>query len=525
MGTATSLTAARMQEIANSSISGARLENFNLILTTVGGDDINLGAVKYTPAEISDMVDLKVTDKNIPGLVDQSIQNSETVKQAVANAALPAVNAVLVGKDILLSTDLRVPVSNSAAGVAYAIVDLSGLRSWVEVGFDGRPTEHAARLIAEAIFAARDTAERTSELSGLMYAIVDKDGRRSWLEIGPDGGPTANSVAMIQKAVGAGPATQYKDSRGVVSPVVPASTVIRAYGDSTTQGVDFTGDYWVKLVSDALGIPVSNMGAAGGISPGITARLGGFNATGRLDNNLVPASGSVYIRELNVNPVQHGDQSSLLVDLRTQNNVYVRGTIERVSINGSTSETVVKFTPQTPGTAVPANGISTLYSVTGKSHWGDILILGMGINDMPRIEAGEYDLNYVKRMYSSATSVLTPLKPRILVWGVLDRGPSEMPGTTRGNNIAELERFLEQKYGSDFVNVRKYLSTRRALEDALYLDPTFTYNSVDTDAQDRGTVPPCFRTGSGSVHLNQIGHRLQAWLFVRHMTSPQKGWF
>jgi hypothetical protein len=111
-----------------------------------------------------------------------------------------------------------------------------------------------------------------------------------------------------------------------------------------------------------------------------------------------------------------------------------------------------------------------------------------------------------------------------MVWGMLDRGLTEAPGTTRGDYIADLESWLGQEYGTDFVPVRQYLSSQQALDDAAIVSPGFTPTSNDLACVAAGGVPPSFRIGPGSAHLNNLGHRLQARIFYRHMSSPQKGW-
>ena len=93
---------------------------------------------------------------------------------------------------------------DNAAGVALAITDAAGRRSWVEIGRDGRPTEHAAAILKAALGVVEGGVQFSSihEGYGVALAVTDAGDRRSWVEIGLDGLPTAHAVALLTRALG-----------------------------------------------------------------------------------------------------------------------------------------------------------------------------------------------------------------------------------------------------------------------------------------------------------------------------------
>ena len=106
--------------------------------------------------------------------------------------------------------------SQDVSGLAFAVVDDAGRRTWLESGIDGRPSAHAAEKIGEVLTAENAPAladgvaekaiaeslnavgiEQLSELNDLVFAVVDDAGHRTWLEAGKDGGPSAHAAEKI----------------------------------------------------------------------------------------------------------------------------------------------------------------------------------------------------------------------------------------------------------------------------------------------------------------------------------------
>ena len=106
--------------------------------------------------------------------------------------------------------------SSEVSGLAFAVVDDAGRRTWLESGIDGRPSAHAAEKIGEVLTAENAPAladgvtekaiaesldavgiEQLPELNDLAFAVVDDAGRRTWLESGIDGRPSAHAAEKI----------------------------------------------------------------------------------------------------------------------------------------------------------------------------------------------------------------------------------------------------------------------------------------------------------------------------------------
>lgn len=283
-----------------------------------------------------------------------------------------------------------------------------------------------------------------------------------------------------------------------------------APGDSTTWGADLpnpTAERWTTKLSALLGKTIENFGSSGARAEEIIARQGGISFTCSVTGNQIPASGPVVLTNMELDPVRSGDVASYTVEIAG-----VRGVLAR-------SESDRTFTRSNPGTAVAVPAVVDVYAAEGfGAHQpAAMLFLGMGINNEGMIGSGDQTVAQLCSWYTAATSSLTPLRPRYVIWGMLDRGPSEAVGTINGDIIAEVEEFLAKTYGSDFVNVRKYLSSYRALAEA-----GITPTANDDAAIAVKTVPPSLRVSEGSVHLNAAGHQIMASLFHRHLT--RKGW-
>ena len=124
-------------------------------------------------------------------------------------------SAVKIGEapSVKAVTDLGIEEqSTEVSGLAFAVVDDFGRRTWLEAGKDGGPSAHAAEKIGEVLTAENAPAlaegvvaravddvgiETLSTLNDLVFSVVDEEGLRLWLEAGKDGGPTAHAAAKI----------------------------------------------------------------------------------------------------------------------------------------------------------------------------------------------------------------------------------------------------------------------------------------------------------------------------------------
>jgi hypothetical protein len=294
-------------------------------------------------------------------------------------------------------------------------------------------------------------------------------------------------------------------------PPIPITSVWPAVGrgDSTTATTNVTaGQGWIPKLAVLTGQTIDNYGSSGQRAEEIAAQMGGITFTATVTGNSIPASGAVALTNLELNPVRGGEISSYTVKINGIVGVLARGA----------SDTTVNFTRSTAGsvTAVPA--IVDVESVSGPALNHRIHFIAFGVNNEPLITAGSptQRVEDIMGWYKACTSVLTPARPRFVVWGMLDRGASEGVGTTVGILIRKVEDYLGQQYGSDFLPIRRLLASYRALAIA-GVSPTST-DDADIAA---GAVPDSLRD-AGSVHLNATGMTVQAHFMHQHLL--RKGW-
>ncbi len=135
----------------------------------------------------------------------------------------------------------------------------------------------------------------------------------------------------------------------------------------------------------------------------------------------------------------------------------------------------------------------------------------MAINDEP-VTGTATTLDDMKAHYRALTSAC---RGGFTVWGVLDRGTGEPAGNM--SFILALEAMLRQEYGRAYCPVRAYLASPRALADAALIQPGFVPTSDDIDTVAAGRTPLSFRFGG--VHLNELGHKLQARFMARYLRA------
>lgn len=294
------------------------------------------------------------------------------------------------------------------------------------------------------------------------------------------------------------------DTKVSVSEIYSIPPIV-AYGDSTTAGGNIANNSqrWATMLAASLATTVENLGSSGATSAEIAARQGGATMTATVAGNTIPASGGVTLTNLNIDPLRGGDINSLLASIDG-----VQGTITR-----SGADRI--FTRSVSGSPISVASVVDILSIDGILRLGRIHIIGFGTNDIPLIEAGTLTVDEVCANFVRATSILTPARSRVLVWGLSDRGASEGAGTQRGGLIRQIETFLDRTYGANFINVRKHLVTRGLI------DAGITPTAQDTSDIAAGSVPQSLRDTS-SVHLNTAGQRVQYMLFDK--VIRQRGW-
>ena len=287
----------------------------------------------------------------------------------------------------------------------------------------------------------------------------------------------------------------------------PASDGIVAYGDSTTYGADLTDpatERWTTLLAAQLARPIENRGLSGARAEEVATMTGGLAVRATVDGGTIPASGFATLTDLSVDPWRAGVADGFDVVALTDAGDLVPGQATRA---GGTTR---RFARTTPGDLIPATSID-MRSTIDRTR---TLFLGIGTNNLQEIAAGRQTLDELLAWHEAITSVWTG---PIIVWGVLDRGYNERPSTPTGQLIDGLETWLAQRYGDRYTSVRAYLASPLALADATRFQPSFVPTSDDLTAQAEGRIPPSFRYHFSSVHLNALGHQLQARYLHRYM--------
>lgn len=294
------------------------------------------------------------------------------------------------------------------------------------------------------------------------------------------------------------------DGRTIGGAEFPATATFTAVGDSTTHAnnVPVAADRWVNLFSAATGRTVTNLGLSGSRAEERAFVIGAVSIKGSVAS--IPASGSVNITGLDIDPWRAGATAAVPVDLITDDGTIIEGTFAPSGANRV-------FTRTTAGAAVTTSTVIIRAAVQTTGT----LFVGLGINNEPEIIAGNQTLDQLKSWYMA---IARRHQGRLVIWGMLDRGLAEKLGTAIGDLIAALEAWLAATFGDDYYPLRKYLASPQALTDAVIFQPGFTPTGADIAAQAEGTVPPSFRDADTSVHLLALGQKLQARYFQREMS-------
>jgi lysophospholipase L1-like esterase len=106
-----------------------------------------------------------------------------------------------------------VPGGNTIdSNTAFTVTDSKGHRSWIESGYDGKPTANSLNAFAVALVnnptlaAAIESAIQSSmsPVSGLGFVITDSVGKRSDIELTPDGHFSPRVISLLAARLGVG---------------------------------------------------------------------------------------------------------------------------------------------------------------------------------------------------------------------------------------------------------------------------------------------------------------------------------
>ena len=125
-----------------------------------------------------------------------------------ANAAKSEAITIASNYSDLTKTDKALA---SDPNVAIALSFKEGSRTWVEVGYDGGPTEHSKEILNDSLQIDQKISNEVSTATenkadkalasdpNVAIALSFKEGSRTWVEVGYDGGPTEHSIDVLKK--------------------------------------------------------------------------------------------------------------------------------------------------------------------------------------------------------------------------------------------------------------------------------------------------------------------------------------
>lgn len=451
--------------------------------------------------------------------------------------------------------------------VAFSITDSNDRRSWLEVGMDGGPTQHATDAIVEAVTPSigpialgSSRSKETGEHIGVAYGVVDQNDRRSDLEIGMDGHITQRVIdlwssrivpvtpkASIYDVEVAGtspnralylnadngdrklvtnqgdPRNPYMTPDGWVifetntgvkatktSPiaVVNAASALNAltqWGDSLTQA----GTIRTRLIQLLpAGTSVINEGIGGQTAPQIAARQGGEVAAVTVTDNVIPASGPVTITDAPIKFLYGyaGPNNKQNATSRTGTLAGVPGTVSMAAVPEFGTETYI-FTRAQSGTAVGCPAGTPFIFDNALAARGNTQILWTGRNN-PYLDV----VDATKKM----VAYLSPHTKRFLVLSTTT-ATNETAGTSTYTRIMAINAEQKAIWGDRFVDIRQHL-----VDNGLAL-AGITPTQADLDAIAGDTIPPSLMNTNDTIHFNAAGQTVIADKIYERMT--QKGWY
>lgn len=397
--------------------------------------------------------------------------------------------------------------STDVSGLAFAVVDDEGRRTWIEAGKDGRPSAHAAEKIGEVLtvenapaladgVAAKAVAESIdavgiealAALNDLSFAVVDDAGRRTWLEAGKDGKPTQRAIdAIVEKlpgGLGEAPATYQSGVKGALG--IVSGPNITCWGDSMTAGAGGGGTTYPAVLQSLLTAAgytstVFNRGVGGENAPTICARAGGNPFIALPVGGVIPATITAF--EITLQPINGQVTKPLMQGASSY-------TGRLGNVPGTFSRTVVDttytyfFTRTKAGSEVIANRPLPLYLDIGDQARGDITIIWIGQNGPNDVRAIQDAKAIIQRM--------TALDKRYLV--------ISKPGGSSTSDVDDAAWFAE--FGRRFIPIRQYL-VKYGLADA-----GITPTAQDNADMASGTVPTSLRFDG--VHWLAPGYTILA---------------
>lgn len=237
-------------------------------------NDVEAGTDRVTegingiPAKVDEAVDEAITEADIPGQVSDAIEaedipgqvqdgitNSETVTDAVEAAAVVAVDAEVLARELVETTDERLPEKAYSDELSIWISDEEGNTSWLQADTEGNPSTYVIDTLRPLL--GLDSLQVNA---GKTFAIVDEEGNSlPDLIFEEDGSLTVDSAQRIVQ-------------RGMTPEnrrLMRKATRVYAFGDSLTAAD------WCRYAQSHTGVWFSHRGVGGQATHDIAVRQGG----------------------------------------------------------------------------------------------------------------------------------------------------------------------------------------------------------------------------------------------------------
>jgi lysophospholipase L1-like esterase len=331
-----------------------------------------------------------------------------------------------------------------------------------------------------------------SDESGWAFAATDVTGKILFGISNVDGSLTGT----ISEALHA----LFADVAGNVSVVV---NPLAAAGDSITAGAGSSGTGegqgpWPKQFTDLTGVPSVNLGIGGQDSSRIIARAGGAPSLLTVTGNVIPASGAVAVTARSVSLLTNQGTQSLAGVLAG-----VKGTLTRAVDDSYT------FTRTTAGEARNCPAATPFVPDLAVNNQSSTWAIFSGRND------GTANLAGSTKTLVAAQWAWIPHDRKFVIGVTTKSDGSENAGSTAYNQIVAYNNDQAAKYGSQFIDIRRYLI------DFGLADAGITPTSDDLAAIANDVIPPSLLSPD-LLHWNNAGYKILAQRVAALRSS--KGW-
>lgn len=437
-------------------------------------------------------------DERIQPVAAEIIASDPTVTAG----ATVAVDRIVDEKDLLQSSDLRVPqVQELEEEVIHAHASSLGERTHLEArGSDGGPTEWAELLWRERLHLLLKAAP------GYSLIHADPNGLMSDLAIRDTDGQIADWVmqrwaARIAAINGAGAATSYADvpytPGAAVLPVHATKDALVGWGSSTLQFIT------AKLTAAAATVGMTYHGSGGRGGTRIDTIAAWANARPLLltfPGNSVPASGSVVVAVTNARP-----NTSL-------GTLYVTVAGIAGKITSSTSASTFTFERTTAGSALAVPAQVPAVSSYGLTHRNDVTLIQAGKNDFGTTGADATVIDLTRTMFNYQAA----LNKNALVIGHFADGGTPASSTER-TQIRAVNASYAATYGAAYLDVYDWVTSAALWSDPIFVASGLTPTSEDYAQQALGNKPPSISADAG--HFNDLGHEMLAARIIAKLVS------